>query len=543
MAPASYSGFVYNPTITITDNKGVSIQVYLSLVPALSLSPSTITEISTNSFYTFTATSGVPPYIFSNDSGLGNFDDPSVGTFTIYGTTGANNITVNDFLGNTVSVAAPVVTSPLTISPSNLTLGTSSEYMISAIGGEPPFIFQLTSGNGTMVVGATVTGDPNNPTVVYTAPNYINDTATILVTDSWGVATEGTILSATISQAMACTTGSLTFKPSSATAGTFTTWLVPAGVNSVTLKVWGAGGGSGSGDNKGGDAGGAGAGGGFVQSLIATVPGELLTIVVGGAGSGGAITAGTAGGGGGGGGDYSAVLRNSTVLALAGGGGGGGGGGYNGSGRAGAGGYGGGVFNNGFSVANMFNGGSGLFGNGGVGLPAGGGAAGGGQGLGASGGIGNSTIGGGGGGGGGGYIGGASGPAGGALASNAYGGGGGSNFISGNHALNLPATGTFSGGYNDPFDALIITTGSIATAKNVFLTSAQTVYPGQFVVGTGTFNTIASVTSGTFFKLTNTPITTGTGIVLTITGAGFSNTPATAAAGKAGVPGKVFICY
>ncbi|KKT41080.1 MAG: Outer membrane autotransporter barrel [Candidatus Giovannonibacteria bacterium GW2011_GWA2_44_13b] len=106
------------------------------------------------------------------------------------------------------------------------------------------------------------------------------------------------------------------------TAAATTTWAVPNGVTSITVKVWGAGGGSGGG---GGNAvGGAGGGGGFVQDTISVTPGESLTVVVGSAGGAGQHDGGTTDGSGGGGGGHSAFKRNGTYLLIAGGGGGGG---------------------------------------------------------------------------------------------------------------------------------------------------------------------------------------------------------------------------
>ena len=63
-------------------------------------------------------------------------------------------------------------------------------------------------------------------------------------------------------------------------------WTVPSGVTSITVKAWGAGGGSGS-SNLSGYSSGAGGGGGFAQGTISTTPGESLTVYVGGGGAGG----------------------------------------------------------------------------------------------------------------------------------------------------------------------------------------------------------------------------------------------------------------
>lgn len=115
-------------------------------------------------------------------------------------------------------------------------------------------------------------------------------------------------------------------------------YVVPAGVNYITVKVWGAGGSGGNGSG-GTGTGGAGGGGGYAKAVIAVTPGETLTIDVGSAG----VDRGTSSSAGGNGGGYSAVLRSGTFLVQAGGGGGGGGSRGSNSGDGGNGGAGGGA--------------------------------------------------------------------------------------------------------------------------------------------------------------------------------------------------------
>jgi len=111
------------------------------------------------------------------------------------------------------------------------------------------------------------------------------------------------------------------------------TFVVPSGINNITVKMWGGGGGGGAGSASG--AGGAGGGSGYVNATIPVTPGESLNIYVGGRGGDGVRN--TSGGGGGGGG-YSSIYRGSTLLVIAAGGAGGGGaraasvGGYGGAG-------------------------------------------------------------------------------------------------------------------------------------------------------------------------------------------------------------------
>ncbi len=254
-----------------------------------------------------------------------------------------------------------------------------------------------------------------------------------------------------------------------------TTYTVPAGVTSLTVKVWGAGGGSGAGNNQSGR-GGAGGGGGYVKSVLAVTPSENLTVRIG---SGGAGAGGNRRGGDGGG--YSAVLRNSTFLLQAGGGGGGGGAegtssGYGGDGGAGGGtsgavglrggGWGAGWPGQGGSAGSGGNGGGGGWGGaaGAAGVANAGGNAGGSTGTcnasitgtGGAGGIGGGGLGGndsssceGGGGGGGGRYGGGGG---GSVNSNnrgAGGGGGGSGLVTGSSTVSTQGSGASPGNSGD----------------------------------------------------------------------------------------------
>ncbi len=103
------------------------------------------------------------------------------------------------------------------------------------------------------------------------------------------------------------------------------TYVVPTGVTSLNVKMWGAGGGGGGGADVG-SAGGAGGGAGYVTTTLAVTPGETLSLYVGGGGRGGNYdSAGQDAGGGGGGGGFSTLNRLGVPLVLAAGGGGGGG--------------------------------------------------------------------------------------------------------------------------------------------------------------------------------------------------------------------------
>ncbi len=213
--------------------------------------------------------------------------------------------------------------------------------------------------------------------------------------------------------------------------GATSTFTVPAGVTSITVRALGSGGGIG---NSGGGNGGA---GGSSSGTLAVTPRHVLSILVGGAGGSGSY--GGAGYGGGGGGSTNgaggggmtwlsatSTFSTSTVILVA--GGGGGGSAYSSALTGGAGG--------GSSGGNSVGGGGG-----GTQSGAGGGGSGGGVGGGAGyGGAGGSS---GGAGGGGGYYGGGGGGVNGAADP----GGGGSGYVSGSltNATTTQGTGAAQG--------------------------------------------------------------------------------------------------
>jgi gliding motility-associated-like protein len=236
--------------------------------------------------------------------------------------------------------------------------------------------------------------------------------------------------------------------------GAAQTFTVPPCVFTLHIKAWGGGGSGGGTDSYNGAAGG---GGAYIESDIAVVPGQVLTIIVGSgggagvgcvtgagggpAGFGNGVVDGAAGGnsggqgcsgGGGGGGGAAGVFSGATPLIVAGGGGGGSGGGQFSSGALGGGGG-----QNGNSVAGSCTspGITGASGNGN-------GTAGGTKGF--------FADGGGGGGGGGGFLGGT----GGAIASGcdcgACGGAGGSSGSSGTNIIVTNGNGQTPGNSADP---------------------------------------------------------------------------------------------
>ncbi len=71
-----------------------------------------------------------------------------------------------------------------------------------------------------------------------------------------------------------------------AAPGTYT-YVVPAGVYRLKVRVW-SGGGGGAGSTASANGGGGGGGGGYAEKVIVVTPGDQITIVVGAGGTGGA---------------------------------------------------------------------------------------------------------------------------------------------------------------------------------------------------------------------------------------------------------------
>lgn len=264
------------------------------------------------------------------------------------------------------------------------------------------------------------------------------------------------------------TVGGTTFNGQIYSSQGTSTFTVPTGITSLTVKAWGGGGGGGGGGS--GAAGGAGGAGGYVTGTLAVTAGETLNVYVGGGGGGGTVNTNGLGGGGGG---YSSIYRASTALAIASGGAGGGGGRSTSVGSAGgagggttgvagsggtqggsggtqsAGGAAGTTGNNVGTAGSSLTGGLGANGRNNNGAD--GGAANGGLATGGAGGSVTTTSRGAGGGGGSGYFGGGGG-SGSTTATSGGGGGGGSGYTGGlTGATNSAGTGTTPANSSDPY--------------------------------------------------------------------------------------------
>ncbi|HMG69150.1 MAG TPA: hypothetical protein VK588_15740, partial [Chitinophagaceae bacterium] len=110
----------------------------------------------------------------------------------------------------------------------------------------------------------------------------------------------------------------------------FTTWTVPAGISTVTIKVYGGAGGTGGQDCGAGCTNTAAGQVGFVVASYSVIPGDIIRIYPGGNGINGSNSVTASGGGNGGVASYSAAYNggkggNAGSSGSSGGGGGGGG--------------------------------------------------------------------------------------------------------------------------------------------------------------------------------------------------------------------------
>ncbi len=134
-------------TIQVKDAIENTADAKLAIVPALVISPST-RAIAVGSFLTFSATGGLPPYVFSVVNGEGAINT-STGAFSASQSVGSVSVQVKDALGNTAR-AYLVINPPLAISSSSPWTAVGSSVTFSATGGSPPYLYSVVEGGGTI---------------------------------------------------------------------------------------------------------------------------------------------------------------------------------------------------------------------------------------------------------------------------------------------------------------------------------------------------------------------------------------------------------
>ena len=281
--------------------------------------------------------------IYNNDSGAPAGYSTSANTYsTNPNRIGASATVLNGYLyvagGNTGTTegSTPVTTVSYAAIDANGSLGSWSN-TTAALPAARAWGKLLNAGGSLYYVGGQDGDGTSQSTIYYATPSSGNVT-------TWSTATASlpasrTQFGATVWNNRLYVVGGYTGTQNQLVYGTSgsSSFTVPTGISSITVKAWGAGGSGGNGSSSTGT-GGAGGGGGFAQATLSVTGGTSLTVNVG---SGGTKASAASNGGYGGG--FSAVLNGATYLVQAGGGGGGGGTYGTSSGSGGAGGAGGGA--------------------------------------------------------------------------------------------------------------------------------------------------------------------------------------------------------
>jgi len=186
----------------------------------LDISPS-LSTIYINQTQQFIATGGEPPYTFHVLTGPGSID--SEGLFTAASTQGISTIQVTDSNGESKS-ATVLVNSEMVISPAELKINISNQYTFEAIGGTPPYTFNVI--NGTSAI--TNSGE-------FTASSTA-ESIKVRVTDSTGVYAEADVAVGNgpiISPSTANVPVSTTEQFSASSGAAPLTWSITSGLGTV----------------------------------------------------------------------------------------------------------------------------------------------------------------------------------------------------------------------------------------------------------------------------------------------------------------------
>jgi hypothetical protein len=159
-------------TVRVTDALGNTQSATITINAGLSISPAT-KSLAVNNAFTFAASGGVSPYVYSVPTGTGTID-ASTGEYTAPAASGTATVRVTDAVGNTAD-AAVTIKAALTLSPTSKTLAAGGTQTFAASGGVTPYTYSRSAGTGTV----------DSSTGVYTAPGA-SGTATVLVTDALG---------------------------------------------------------------------------------------------------------------------------------------------------------------------------------------------------------------------------------------------------------------------------------------------------------------------------------------------------------------------
>jgi SprB repeat len=173
--PVNFYGSLDNGAAGSTGSGGTSQTI------ALGISPSAVT-LSTSSSITFSAIGGVPPYSYSIASGGGSINS-GTGVYTAPGVAGTAKVRVTDAAAGTSQATVNAV-SPLTISPTAVSMYTGTSYTFNAVGGNPPYTFLIVSGGGTIDSSGkyTAPGTPGSALVQVKDSSSSTSNASVTIT-------------------------------------------------------------------------------------------------------------------------------------------------------------------------------------------------------------------------------------------------------------------------------------------------------------------------------------------------------------------------
>jgi hypothetical protein len=270
---------------------------YISTVALGSLvsTANLVNLVSTANLATFVSTTYLATQLGSTVRGLGTAGYLSTSTpFT--GST--NQLSAALILVSSINAAA-ITTSNLTVTGGTQSINFNGSQSVSAYGigvdslSLKTSLAQYNSATASLYFGTSTLGYP-------LARIAASDTSIA------GPASSALIFQTATAIANANTSGVNVFRSSGANQS----WTAPSGVTSVSIFIWGAGGGS----AQAGNAGSYGGAGAFISGTLAVTPGTTYNIIVGGAGQIGLINGapGVAqfGGGGAGGGPYGAGVNS-----------------------------------------------------------------------------------------------------------------------------------------------------------------------------------------------------------------------------------------
>lgn len=153
--------FETNDTVRVTDARGsiANAMVRVVLTEPLTLAPATQT-LSRDQSFTFVASGGRPPYLFSVDGAAGSGFIDSAGRFTAPTFDADVTVRVTDSAGGTAQANVFVRGPALRLTPSAVVLSAGATFRFTAHDGRPPYAFVVLNGQGAIDATGLYTAQP-----------------------------------------------------------------------------------------------------------------------------------------------------------------------------------------------------------------------------------------------------------------------------------------------------------------------------------------------------------------------------------------------